>query len=197
MFIDMTLSIHMDDPITKKVNQDHNSYMSQGHIGTHLDVYGDQKRPPAEFSKRKGILIDVGLVDEEEIDEAMFKKHLGDRQIDEGDFIVFHTGYLQQNPYGTIAYFKRHPQFSWGLVNYLATQKLAFVGLDFAGMRRGEEHGEADRIMGNAGTYIIENMDNVGKLRDAAGAKEFEVITGWNGFEGFSGLACRVIANVQ
>jgi kynurenine formamidase len=38
MFLDLTLAIEMHDPVVGKANQDQNSFMSQGHIGTHLDV---------------------------------------------------------------------------------------------------------------------------------------------------------------
>lgn len=59
MYIDLTLSIDIQDPIIAKASADPDSYMSRGHIGTHLDVYGGQAFPPARYCMRRGLLIDA------------------------------------------------------------------------------------------------------------------------------------------
>jgi kynurenine formamidase len=191
MLIDLTLSIDMNDPIVGKANMDQHSFMSAGHIGTHLDTYLQTTIPP-EFHRRQGRLFDVsGLGDEIGMDG------LSGQPVREGEFVVFHTGVLEKHGYGQAAYFKTHTRLSWTLIDYLIERKVSFIGIDAAGVRYGEEHGVADRRCEAGGVYIIENLANVGKLRDVAAASEFEVFTGWTGLKGFSGLSCRVIATVD
>lgn len=192
MFLDLTLAIDMRDPVVGKANQDQNSFMSQGHIGTHLDVYEGQARPPAEYAVRRGVIVDVGDVGETEITEDILEGY----DVREGDFVIFHTGYLSKYSYGTRDYFHNHPQMSWDFIEVLARMKLGFIGLDFAGLRRGDQHGPADLLVGRHGGFIIENMNKIGELYQAVGKAEFRMHTGWTGFLGFSGLSCRVVAEV-
>jgi len=39
MLFDLTLAIEAHDRVVGKANQDQNSFMSRGHIGTHLEVH--------------------------------------------------------------------------------------------------------------------------------------------------------------
>jgi kynurenine formamidase len=192
MFLDLTLAIDMNDPVVGKANQDQNSFMSQGHIGTHLDVYEGQGRPPAEYAVRRGIIVKVGEVGETEITEKVLEGY----DVREGDFVIFHTGYLSKYSYGTRDYFRGHPQMSWDFVETLAKMNLGFIGLDFAGLRRGDEHGPADVLVGRHGGFIVENMNRIGELYEAVGKNEFKMHTGWTGLLGFSGLSCRVVAEI-
>lgn len=193
MYIDMTLSIDIDDPVIGKASKDPSSYMSRGHIGTHLDVYNGQAIPPADLCMTRGVVIDVSQVSGMDIGQEVLEGY----NLHEVDFVIFYTGQLQKFVYGTKDYFNDHPQLTWDFINYLADQKLAFIGLDFAGLRRGEEHGPADAIFADHGSYVIENLDNVDQLVKAAGTEPFTVLTGWTGFKGASGLSCRVIAAVD
>jgi kynurenine formamidase len=190
MFIDLTLSIDIDDSVISKASKDPNSYMSRGHIGTHLDVYDGQANPPAEYCERRAFLIDASKGANADIGQEVLRG----QELHEGDFVIFYTGQLQKFVYGTKDYFKDHPQLTWDFINYLADQKLSFVGLDFAGLRRGEEHGPADAIFADHGSYVIENLDKVDQLREAAAGRPFRILTGWTGFKGATGLSCRVIA---
>jgi kynurenine formamidase len=193
MHIDLTLCIDIDDPVIGKASKDPNSYMSRGHIGTHLDVYNGQANPPAGYCERRGLVIDASKMRDADIGQEVLESH----ELHEGDFVIFYTGQLQRFVYGTKDYFKDHPQLTWEFVNYLAHQKLSFVGLDFAGLRRGDEHGPADAIFADHDSYVIENLDNVDQLLEAAGPRPFKLLTGWTGFKGATGLSCRVIAMVD
>jgi len=192
MFLDLTLAIDMHDPVVSKGNQDQNSFMSQGHIGTHLDVYEGQARPPTEFAVRRGVIVYVGDIGETEITEKVLEGY----DVREGDFVIFHTGYLSKYSYGTREYFSNHPQMSWDFIQILGKMNLGFIGLDFAGLRRGDEHGPADISVGENGGFIIENMNKIDELYSAVGKNEFKMYTAWTGFIGFSGLSCRVVAEI-
>jgi hypothetical protein len=43
MLLDLTLAIGVHDSVVGKANQNQNSFMSRGHIGSHLDVHGKNK----------------------------------------------------------------------------------------------------------------------------------------------------------
>ncbi len=51
---------------------------------------------------------------------------------------------MKKYPYGCDEYIKRHHQLSMELIDYLITKKVNFIGIDFAGVRRGKEHYSAD-----------------------------------------------------
>lgn len=192
MYIDLTLTIDIDDPVIGKASRDPDSYMSRGHIGTHLDVYGAQTPPPAHFCDTRGIVIDASRANGAPIEQDVLDGY----DLTDCEFIIFYTGQLQKFVYGTRDYYQDHPQLSWDFVHALAARRFKFVGLDFAGMRRGQEHSAADAVCADQGVYVIENLGNVDQLLDAAGKRPFSVLTGWTGFKGATGLSCRVIANV-
>lgn len=189
MLLDLTLSIEMNDPVVGKANMDQNSFMSAGHIGTHLDTYL-QSDIPLAYHARRGVVLDARGFGEADIDTSV----LPDGAVEAGDFVIFHTGFLERFPYGTREYFRDHPQLSWALIDLLIDKKVSFIGIDAAGVRRGEEHGVADRKSEGGGVYIIENLANTTALSEAAGDRSFKVFTGWTGLKGYSGLSCRVIA---
>lgn len=190
MLYDLTLSIDMNDPVVGKANMDQHSFMSAGHIGTHLDTYLQTPIPP-EFCVRRGKVFDATAFEGCDVDISV----LGDQSVEAGDFAIFHTGFLDKHGYGTREYFKDHPQLSWELINHLIEAGVSFMGIDAAGVRRGDEHGVADRRAEAGGVYIIENLANIGVLAQAAHDSDFKVFTGWTGLRGYSGLSCRVIAD--
>jgi kynurenine formamidase len=194
MLLDLTLSIDMNDPIIGKATTDQDSFMSNGHIGTHLDTYLQTPIPP-DFHHRRGIVVDATEYTRRdvEVDAAVLRN----RDVRSGDFVIFYTGALETSGYGTKDYFKDHPQLSWGLIDLLLEHQVSLIGLDAAGVRRPGEHKVADRKAEERGTYIIENINNVGELMRLAGDSEFSIFTGWTGFRGHSGLQCRVIADLQ
>jgi kynurenine formamidase len=192
MLLDLTLTIDMNDAVVGKANMDQHSFMSAGHIGTHLDTYLHIPIP-TEFYQRKGKVYDATAFTNRDVDLSVLEGNPAEA----GDFAIFNTGFLDKFPYGTREYFKDHPQLSWELIDHLIKAKVSFIGIDAAGVRRGDEHGLADRRSEEGGVYIIENLNNIGKLRDAMVSRDFKIFTGWTGLKGFSGLSCRVIADVE
>jgi kynurenine formamidase len=190
VYLDLTLSIDMNDPVVGKANMDQNSFMSAGHVGTHLDSYL-QTDIPVQYHSRNGVVLDASGFGAMDIDTSI----LGEREVNAGDFVIFHTGFIERFAYGTREYFRDHPQLSWELIDLLIARKVSFIGIDAAGVRRGEEHGMADRKSEAGGVYIIENLTNTSRLQATAGANTFKVFTGWTGLKGYSGLSCRVIAD--
>lgn len=194
MLVDLTLALDMNDPIIGKATTDQNSFMSNGHIGTHLDTYL-QTPIPAEFYHRRGVVVDATVYTQRDVEIS--PDVLRERDVRSGDFIIFYTGALEKFGYGTKNYFKDHPQLSWELIGLLLELKVSLIGLDAAGVRRPGEHKTADQKAEEQGTYIIENINNVGELVRLAGERDFSIFTGWTGFRGYSGLQCRVIADLQ
>lgn len=193
MFVDLTLSIAQNDPVIGKASKDPGSYMSQGHIGTHLDVNFGHAMPPKEYCLRRGWVVDVSDKANVEIDESVLK----DVDWSEGDFIMLHTGQTGKFTYGSKDYFKDHPQLNWESIRSIASRKPSFIGLDFPGLRRGPEHNIADSICAEHGVYVIENLANLDRLLAESGSNAFEVVTGWTGFQGATGLSCRVTALIR
>jgi kynurenine formamidase len=190
--------LNLTDPIVKlaeelgKARSDDQGKSSLGHLGTHLDTY--LKQPiPLDRIQTVGKVFDATPFAEsgKEIDESV----LGGRTISPGDFPIFCTGWLGKHGYGSKHYFA-HPEFSWAFLESLYEMGPAFIGLDGAGVRRGDEHEDADHRAEKRGTYIIENIANVDELLTAAGDHDFTVFTGWTGMGGQTGYSCRIVADV-
>lgn len=164
-----------------------NRHIAMGHVGTHLDTYL-KSHIPMEYFKRNGVLVDatkyaedreIGLADVEGI------------QIKEGDFVIFRTDRIKKT-YGTVEYFKDHPQLSDELIEYLCDKKVSFIGIDTAGIRRGDEHTPADKLCEENNIYVIENLCDLDKIN----AENFTVYTMWLEDEKATGLKCRVIVEM-
>lgn len=167
-----------------------NKHVETGHIGTHLDIY-NKSEVPMEYFKTKGILIDISHISEEREIEI---EDIKDIFIPENSFVLFRTGRIEKYPYGDDEYFKDHPQLSHDLIQYLIDKKIYFIGMDCSGVRRGEEHQDADELCEKNGCYIIENICNLDKLVD----KNIESIyTIWLDHPTATGIPVRVLAEIQ
>lgn len=131
-----------------------------GHVGTHFDVM--DKAFTNDYRLLKGVVFDVSSCVGEEIGVA-------DIDIDavhERMFVGFHSGIQDRFPYGTLEYRKAHPVLSYELMQQLAARKVAVIGLDFAGVRRGPEHTPSDQMLADNGTFVIENLHGTEKLME-------------------------------
>ncbi len=161
-----------------------------GHIGTHFDVMN--KNFPLENTERRGILFDVSHVKEREIEA-------GDINIDkitEHDFIMFYTGCLKENKFGTPEYLQGHLELSDALITDLVNKKVSMIGIDFPGIRKPSEHVRADQYCADHEVFVIENLANLEILFAAVKGQPFLVHTYPVNYEGLSGLPCRVVAEV-
>ena len=163
---------------------------SLGHLGTHFDVR--DKPFNLDNTRRTGKVVDVSQVRGRDID----LEDITGIEIAPADFVMFHTGFLKQVGYGTKTYFSDHPQLSMALIHHLLDKKVSLIGIDAAGVRRGEEHTPTDQLCADRGVFIIENLTNLDVLLEKAGSQPISVHTFPINFEGMSGLPCRVIAEV-
>ncbi len=107
MLIDLTLSVDINDPVIQRASSD-KGYMSKGHIGTHLDVYVPQPIPPVEYCERNGVLIDASAVDN---NDEIGVELLAGRTLQNTDFLIVYSGWLERHVYGPNDDDREHPGF--------------------------------------------------------------------------------------
>lgn len=117
-------------------------------------------------------------------------------KITEHDFIMFYTGCLQENKFGTAEYLKTRLELSDALITDLVNKKVSMIGIDFPGIRKPAEHFRADQYCADNGVFVIENLANLEILLAAAKGQPFLVHTYPVNYEGLTGLPCRVVAEV-
>jgi kynurenine formamidase len=193
MFVDLSLTLSVTDPIFTLVKEESSDPLSVGHVGTHLDTY--LGRPiPLEWSERRGVLVDVRDKGPEVLLSA-----INGYDVREGDFIIFRTGRIEAQPYGTREYFMEHPVLDWALIRALLARHVSFIGIDAAGIRRGlklgDEHHRADIECEQSHAYVIENLTNLAALPPSA-RDGFRARLGWVAHKGASGVAVKVVADV-
>jgi kynurenine formamidase len=161
------------------------------HLGTHLD--GMNRDFPIEYVERKAVVFDVRNVKDRDIS----KQDIDLERVIKDTCIVFYSGKIDANPYGSKGYFsKDQPQVSHELIDYLLEKEVSLIALDFAGIRRGNEHVPTDQKCADKGTFIIENVCNIGKVYENTQANEFTIFTFPAKYTGTTGLPCRVVAKI-
>jgi len=161
------------------------------HLGTHLDIM--KKEFPLDYIERKAIVFDVSEVKNRDItvDDIDFTK------IKKDMCIVFHTGCIEENRYGSKSYFsKEHPQLSKELINKLLDCRISLIAIDFPGIRRGAEHITADQLCADNLVFVIENICNLKAVLENNKSREFIVNTYPANYIDVTGLPCRMIARV-
>ena len=159
-----------------------------GHVGTHFDVM--DKSFPMEYSLLHGIIFDVSSKGSEEIgiDDIMLSL-VGERM-----FVGFRSGIQEKHPYGSMEYRKQHPTLSYELLQELINRKVAVIGLDFAGVRRGPEHTPADQTLADNGAFVIENLCSMESVLDGNEFREVMISIVPNVKSDATGIPCRVSA---
>lgn len=107
-------------------------------------------------------------------------------------FIGFHTGFIEEAGYGSSRYFHDHPVLTRELIELLVARGVSIIGIDFAGVRRHEEHTPTDQYCADNGVFIVENLCNMKKVV----GKELVVYTFPLNYGNSSGLPCRVAAKI-
>ncbi len=179
MYTDLTIKI-TGELITQASGSERKTL--KGHLGTHFDVMN--REFPLEYLERKGYIFD-----------AEGKMEIGCNDIDlsriEKDmFIGFHTGFIEKTGYGTDRYFHEHPVLTRELIELLVDRHVSIIGIDFAGVRRHEEHTPTDQYCADHGVFIVENLCNLKEVSD----KDISVLTFPMNYGNSSGLPCRVVA---
>lgn len=188
MIIDITTRVS-NEKKEKWLSETTQPFVLSGHIGTHLDTY-EKTEIPMNYFRSKGVYIDVrDIAEKREIEIEDIEKYI----IPKEAFVIFHTGRTDNYEYGSSEYFKNHPQLSDKLIEYLAKQKIHFIGIDCSGIRRGKEHEPADILCEHNGIYVIENLCNLSSIISS----EFDVYTMWLENDKMTGLPCRVIVEIK
>jgi kynurenine formamidase len=161
-----------------------------GHLGTHFDVM--DKEFPLEYTRLNGIAFDVTHVMNRDIDITDIDLSFVKRNM----FIAFCSNYIERVEYGTKEYFTAHPELTERLIDGLLDKGISIIGIDFAGVRRGTQHTPKDQYCADRGVFIVENLCNIGLLLDGCSSKAFSAATYPINFSGWTGLPCRVIAEL-
>lgn len=75
---------------------------------------------PLDYCLSNGKIFSVSKIRDRDIELSDLSPEV---QIQEGDFVLFHTGFINEQEYGTKKYFQNHPQFSFQLIDYLRSKK--------------------------------------------------------------------------
>ena len=161
-----------------------------GHIGTHFDVM--DKEFPLENIITKGKIFDISRITAHEVKG----EDLDLSGVDQKDFVIFHSGILKKFGYGTKKYFSTYIELSDELIDDLIAKKVSFIGVDMAGAKGPKDHPRIDQYCADKGVFVIENLDNLDILVKEAEHKPFTVYTFPLNFHGFTGLPCRVVAEI-
>jgi kynurenine formamidase len=159
-----------------------------GHLGTHFDIMDN------EFDKdnfeRIGKVFDVSGIADGEVG----RDDIDLTKVAPGDFVMFHTGTIREKGYGTKNYFTSHPELSWDLITFLTDTKVAMIGIDAGGIKLPANHAEADKYCAARNVFVVENLDNLDRLLEAAESGSFSAGTYPMNLSGATGLPCRVVA---
>lgn len=181
MFVDLSLKV-----TGKLISSaaDNEKKILSGHFGTHFDVMNHEF--PLDYLERKGFVFNVRGLEEIDI------RHIDTEMIRPDMFIGFYTGFMEEAPYGTARYFHEHPVLSRELIELLVERKVSVIGIDFAGVRRHEEHTPTYQYCADNGVFIVENLCNLDKVME----RNITVYTFPLNYGDTSGLPCRVVAKL-
>ena len=185
MLIDLTLKITPNMIVDAQGNE---KKALTGHLGTHFDVMN--KEFPLEYTQRAGIVFDVSQVKDREICSADIDLDA----VQSNMFVAFYSGFMEQEPYGSAVYFKEHPQLSDELIDQLLDKQISIIGVDFAGVRRSNEHTPKDQYCADRGVFIIENLCHLEQI--LVYGNLFKANTYPMHFSEMTGLPCRVVAEI-
>lgn len=179
MLFDLTLRI---TPKMVKTAENNEKKALVGHLGTHFDVM--DKEFPLEYTRREGVCFDIRGMEEVEVHDVDLTT------VEQGMFVAFYSGFIEEEGYGGQRYFQEHPQLSHALIDALLTKGVSIIGVDFAGVRRGKEHTPTDQKCADQGIFVIENLCNLGSVC----GQRFTTHTYPMNYAEMTGLPCRVVA---
>lgn len=183
MLLDITLQI---TPEMRRGAPEKDDRALVGHLGTHFDVM--DKEFPLDYTCREGVIFDVSAIRDRDIEATDISMD----QIKPDQCVIFFTGYIEEEPYGTKTYFAEHPQLSHSLIDGLLDKGISIIGIDCSGIRRGKEHTPKDQLCADRGVFVVENLCGLQPLLSVKTG--FTVHTYPVRYSGMTGLPCRVIA---
>lgn len=185
MFVDFTLKITPELIIDAQGNEKKSLV---GHLGTHFDVMN--KEFPLEYLRLPSVIFNVHNKQEIQFNDIDFS------QIKEGMFVGFATGFIENVGYVNKEYFTQHPQLSNELIEKLIAKRVAIIGIDCAGIRRGKEHTPIDQYCADHNVFVIENLCNLQTFLHSKDHMTCYINTYPVHYSDMTGLPCRVVAEV-
>ena len=185
MFVDLTLKITPELIIDAHGNEKKSLV---GHLGTHFDVMN--KEFPLKYLHLPSVIFNVYNKQKIELNDIDFS------QIKEGMFVGFATGFIENVGYGNTEYFTQHPQLSNELIEQLIAKRVAIIGIDCAGIRKGKEHTPIDQYCADHNVFVIENLCNLQTLLHSKRYMSCYINTYPVHYSDMTGLPCRVVAEV-
>lgn len=185
MKIDLTIRI---TPELAERAQSNLKKASYGHLGTHFDVMN--KMFPLEYTERVGVVFDISKIEGRDVE-------ISDIDLDavkEDMMVLFYSGYVESEGYGTKKYFTEHAALSHELIDALLEKHISMIGVDFSGVRNGAEHNVMDQYCADRGVFIVENLCNMKALAEHKGTCAMHVYP--LNQAGLTGLPCRVVADI-
>lgn len=189
MNIDITLAFNKADLDPSILEHDAEKFFNSGHYATHIDTHLKTKIP-VDYMDCRALMFDVSAVQDRDIELSDFEA----TQICAQDCVIFKTDMIKRHPYGSKTYFLDHPQLSDQVIDFMIDKSVHIIGIDAAGIRRGDEHVIADKRCEANGIYIVENLTHLDQLNHVK--QPFAVTLLWIEVPGRTGLPCRVIARV-
>jgi kynurenine formamidase len=162
--------------------------LDDGHIGTHFDVV--DKAFPIESFRTNGKIFDISHIRGREVEIA----DLAGQSIDEGDTVIFYTGYLKQFGYSR-KYADYSAELSDDTLEYLLGRRIRIIAVDAAGGQKPEKHKLFDQHCADHDVFVVENLDNLAALLERS-PEPFLIYTAPLHRQDLSGLPCRVFAEV-
>lgn len=192
MIVDLSVKVEKKllDEMLGSANQFIVNIEKAGHIGTHFDVMN--KEFPLEKIITKGKVFDISHIKTGEVKV----KDLDLSSVQPNDFVMFYSGILKEYGYGTKAFMSTYIELADELVDYLVNRNVSFIGVDMAGAKGPADHLRIDQYCADRGVFIIEGLDNLDLLLKEAAGKSFTVYSFPVNMNGFSGLPCRVVAEI-
>ena len=190
MLVDLTLTLPADFDLLS-FSDDRalmKKLLDDGHIGTHFDVV--DKTFPIESFRTNGKIFDISHIRGREVEIA----DLAGQSIDEGDTIIFYTGYMRQFGYSR-EYADYSAELSDETVEYLLSRKIRIIGVDAAGGQKPKKHKPFDQHCADHNVFVVENLDNLEPLLERS-PEPFLIYTAPLNRQDMSGLPCRVFAEI-
>jgi kynurenine formamidase len=192
MKIDLSFKVDKEvlEELAGSVSQAYMNLEKQGHVGTHFDVR--DKEFSIDKIITKGRVFDISHIKTGEVKV----NDLDLSSVEKGDFVMFYSGILKRLRYGSKEYLSTYIELSNELIDHLIDKEVNFIGVDMAGAQKPATHLYIDQYCADRGVFIIENLDNLDLLLEKTSNKSFTAYTFPVNMSGFSGLPCRVIAEI-
>jgi kynurenine formamidase len=178
------------EEILTSIGQVNADLEKSGHVGTHFDAM--DKEFTIENIITRGRVFDISHIKTDEVKVEDLDLSL----VEKNDFVFFYSGILKKHGYGTKEYFTTYIELSDELIDCLIDKGVAFIGIDMGGAKKPADHLRIDQHCADRGVFIIENLVNLDLLLKEAANKSFTVYTFPVNMSGFSGIPCRVIAEI-